>query len=190
MGSVGIDHLARLRGFRFAIRLGVRHVDKAVALSRVAERERWREAVEIVRPERQHVGKRYRVVEIDECVHARERPAREHVLQEPLDRGAIARLLDAEALVGRAPCRDAGDLRELRAAPALARGRLALRDQGIERCRTLGCDRQPFGDHECDTIIGKRACDIGDGNLHRFCLVCLVGCGLPFAPQKINIGRT
>ena len=164
MGGVGVDHLARFRRLRLLSALG--HVDEAVALARIAEGNRRRDLGEIVGAERQHMRERHRVVEIDECVHAREWPAREHVLDQPLDRGAIARLLDAEAFVGGAPRRDTGNLRQLRAAPRRASRLLPFGDQRIERGGTFGRDGEPFGDDDRDAIGGKCVGDVGDRDLH------------------------
>ena len=51
--------------------------------------------------------------------------------------------------------------------PHVARARrLALRDQRIERRRTLRRDRQPLGDDERDAIVRKLVGDLGDGNVH------------------------
>ena len=95
----------------------------------IAEREWRRDLIEIVGTERQHMGERHRIVEIDEGVDARELTAGEHVLDQPLDRGAIARLLDAETLVGVAPRRNPGNLRSSmpaqRARAAASRSRSA-----------------------------------------------------------------
>src|SRR5438270_333297 len=66
----------------------------------------------------------------------------------------------------RAPCRDAGNLRELRAAPCRARRLLALGDQRIERGRPLRRDGQTLGNDERDAVLGKRIRDVRDGNLH------------------------
>ena len=162
----------------------VRHVDEAVALARVAEGERRRDAVEIVGAERQHVGERHRIVEIDERIHARERPAREHVLDQPLDRGAIARLLDAEALVGGAPRRDAGDLRQLRPAPA-SRAPPPRARRSAHRARPgARRDGQPLGDDERDAVVGKRVRDVGDGNLQRLSLSRRSAADYPLCSQK------
>ena len=72
------------------------------------------------------MGQRHRVVEIDKCIDARERPAGEHVLHQPLDRAPVTRLPDAEALVSGAPGRNAGNLRELGGCPLRACRRFAF----------------------------------------------------------------
>ena len=64
------------------------------------------------------MGQRDRVVDIDQRVDLGEGIARQDALDEALDGGAVAGLLDAEALVGGAPGRDAGDLRQFGAGPA------------------------------------------------------------------------
>ncbi len=102
------------------------------------------------------------VVRVDEAVDRRQRPPGEHVLDEPLDRGAIARALDPETLVGGPPGGDPGNGGELHAAEAGARRRLALGDEACERRRPLRRNRETFRHDGGDAKGGEALGDLGD----------------------------
>jgi hypothetical protein len=122
-----------------------------------------RELVEIVRAAAEDVSEGDRVVDVDKGVDRRQALASLDALDEALDRGAVARLLDAEALIGAAPSGDAGDRRKLRIAPARAAGLFALGDEPVEHRRTLAAKVQAFGNHDGDAEIGKARDELGDG---------------------------
>ncbi len=84
----------------------------------VAEGDVARDLVQIVGPERHDMGQRHGVVDVNEGVDLGQPATGEHVLDQPLDRGAVARLLDAEGAIGLPPRGDAGDLRQLHPAHA------------------------------------------------------------------------
>jgi hypothetical protein len=139
VARVGIDDLAVLRRIvRVFARLGP-HVDKTVVGLREAEGQRRLHLVQVVGAAAKNVRERDGVVDVDERVDRRQPVARLDALDQPFDGRAIAGLLDAEPLVGGAPCGDARDRRELDTLPARPARRLALREERIElRIARLG----------------------------------------------------
>ena len=112
------------------------------------------------------MGERDGVVGVDEGVDRRQAAAGEHVLDQPLDRGAVARPLDAEGAVGLPPGGDAGNLRQLHVRPLRPAGRDARGDERGKLRRPLGAHLDVLGNHDPDAKLGKRADDFGDVDLH------------------------
>jgi hypothetical protein len=88
-------------------------------------------------------------------------------LDEPLDRGAVARLLDAEAFVGGAPGGDARDLGELLVGPSGAARLFALGDEPIERRRPLRSELERFGDDHRHAEFREAGREFGNGEFER-----------------------
>jgi hypothetical protein len=140
-------------------------MSKCVVGSGEAEREIARDGVEVVAAEAKAGFDRDHVVEIDERVDLRQPVAGEHALDQPLHRGSVTGLLDAESTIGRAPRRDAGNCGELDAGPALAASRLGRRNLVFQDRRTLLGDGQALGNDQGDSKIGKSWRQIRDDEL-------------------------
>ena len=133
VARIGVDHFADLgRIVGVLARLGA-HVDERVVGPREAEGEIAFGRIEIVAAETQLARQRNCVVEVDQRVDLRQRAARQHALDQPLDRRTVAGALDAEALVGGAPRGDAGNGGQLGPVPTYAAGLLGRRDLRRQR---------------------------------------------------------
>ena len=105
--------------------------------ARIAEGKVAADHIEIVRAERNDMRQRDGVVGVDESVDLGQGAAGKNVLDQPLDRGAIAGLLDAEGAISLPPRRDPRDFGQFRSTPASRGMRLAIRDEGGERSGTF-----------------------------------------------------
>ena len=119
-------------------------------------RSPWR-LVEVVAAEAEAARQGREVVKVDQRVDLGQRLPRQHPLDQPFDRGAVARPLDPEPLVGRAPRRDPGNCRKLHAAPARPALGFGRRDLGRERRRPAGATESGSATTKATRKSGKRS---------------------------------
>src|SRR5208282_1047054 len=102
------------------------------------------------------------VIEIDEVAYLRQPLPLLEKSQEPLRRGAIARLLHAKSPIGFPPRPEFGNLARRRIAPSLPRRRLRPRDDRIDRGWACERYRDAVGHEQSCPKVWEALADLAD----------------------------